>query len=75
MPGEFRAADGRLVAIVRYDRELIGEILLLDRPLNRAVREPIGVNRLQKEPALNEAIGIGRLFRRGGTRYCGKVII
>src|SRR5262249_47706236 len=23
MPGEFRAADGRLVAIVRYDRELI----------------------------------------------------
>jgi hypothetical protein len=44
MPGKFRAADGRLVAIVRYDRELIGEILFLDSRLNCAVRESIGLS-------------------------------
>ena len=61
MPSEFRSVDAYCLAILRYDRELIREMLLLDQRLHRTVRESISGNRFQQEPALNEAIRVGRL--------------
>ena len=42
VPGELRVADRHLVAVVRNDGELVGEILLLHGRLDGAVGEPVG---------------------------------
>ena len=70
VPGELRVADGHLVAVVRNDGELVGKILLLDGRLDGAVGESVDADRLQEQPALDEAVGAGRLLRRGGPRQC-----
>ena len=62
VPGEFRVAGRHLVAVVRNDGELVGEIFLLDRRLDDVVGESVGGDRLQQQPALDEAIGVGRSF-------------
>ena len=69
MPCEFRAVDRHLVAVVRNDGELIGKVLRLDGRLDGAVGESVGGDRLENEPSLDEAVGIGRLGGRcGGMR-------
>src|ERR1022692_3879605 len=67
VPRELRVADGHLVAIVWNDSELIGEILLLHEGLDGAIREAIGGDGFQHQPALDETIDSGRLVRRGGA--------
>ena len=73
MPGEFLAANRHLVAIVRNDRELVGKILGIEgvpdvgvgKHRVAAVRL---VDRLQKQPALEEAVGVRRFGGRCGRR-------
>ena len=72
VPGEFRVADGHLIAVMRNHGELVGEILLLDGRLDGAVGESIDADRFQQQPALDEAIGVGRFLRRCGRRQRGR---
>jgi len=44
------------------DGELIGEIFLFDDRSDRAVSESIDADRLEKQLALNESVGIRRFF-------------
>src|SRR5579862_5703110 len=60
MPGQFRAADRHLVAVVRNKAELVGKVLLLDRRLDGAIGElPANADWFENKPTLQETLGIG----------------
>ena len=92
VPSEFLAGHGHLVAAVRNDGELVREILRVERlPHIGSGENGIGavrlVDRLEKQPALQEAVGVRRFglgsclckvrrqcagrSGRGGTFGCG----
>src|ERR1039457_3534595 len=73
MPCEFLLSNLHLVAVVRNDGELVGEVLgVKGVPDVGADKRRVGavwlVDRLEKQPALEEAFGIRRLGGRCGRR-------
>src|ERR1019366_477659 len=72
VPCEFLAVDGHLVAILRNDGELVGEVLLLDARSNGAFREVVEGDRFQEDPALDETVGVRGLSWSRGSREAGR---
>jgi len=53
---------------MRNYRELVSKILFFDDCLDGAVGESVDGDRLQQEPSLDEAVGVGCFFGRRGLR-------
>ena len=62
VPGKFGACERDPVSVVWDNGELIGEILLCDLCLNSGLCEAGGGDGFKDDPALDEAVRIGRSF-------------
>src|SRR5690349_7300320 len=74
MPRQLCIANRHLVTVVWNDCELVRKVLLLYRGLNSAVRESIGGDWFQDQPALDESISCRRSLgrrRRGQSDRSG----
>lgn len=72
VPCELGIPDGYLIAIMRDDCELARKILFPDFGLYGCLREAGGVDRLQDDPTLDEAVWRWRFVCPGGLSQRGR---